>query len=169
MHDNLCVKFSLLFLKKHQMKRVHLSLAKQSGGISLLMTAVLMMGISLIGMSVLYYMRFSQWPMQASFNRWGQSLGVIQQEVKKGAGLVSNSADSSTLGEGLRKCKIKGKVVYSNVDCLDSNDTTRSLTLQDSRGFSLPPPSEKNAALTANSGSTIQEKMMDRAIDKATK
>nr|WP_315468893.1 hypothetical protein [uncultured Undibacterium sp.] len=151
------------------MKRTHLSIAKQSGGISLLMTAVLMMGISLIGMSVLYYLRFSQWPMQESFNRWGQSLGVIQQEVKKGAGLVSNSADSSTLGEGLRKCKIKGKVVYSNVDCLDSNDTTRSLTLQDSRGFSLPPPSEKNAALTANSGPTIQEKMMDRAIDKATK
>ena len=151
------------------MKRANLSIAKQSGGISLLMTAVLMMGISLIGMSVLYYLRFSQWPMQESFNRWGQSLGVIQQEVKKGAGLVSNSADSSTFGEGLRKCKINGKVVYSNVDCPDTNATTRSLTLQDSRGFSLPAPSEKTTALTANSGPTIQEKMIDRAIDKASK
>jgi hypothetical protein len=150
------------------MKRAHLSLAKQSGGISLLMTAVLMMGITLIGMSVLYYLRFSQWPMQASFNRWGQSLGVIEQEVKKSAGLVSDGTDSSTLGEGLRKCKINGKVVYSDVDCLDSNATTRSLTLQDSRGFSLPP-SEKNSVLTANSGPTIQEKMMEKAIDKTTK
>jgi hypothetical protein len=151
------------------MKRAQLSLAKQSGGISLLMTAVLMMGITLIGMSVLYYLRFSQWPMQESFNRWGQSLGVIQQEVKKGAGLVSDGADSSTLGEGLRKCKINGKVVYSDVDCLDSNATTRSLTLHDSRGFSLPTPAEKSSALSANSGPTIQEKKIEKAIEKASK
>jgi hypothetical protein len=151
------------------MKQVHFSLPKQSGGISLLMTAVLMMGIAFIGMSVLYYLRFSQWPMQASFSRWSQSIGIIGKEVEKSAGLVSNADSAVAFGDGLRKCKINGKVVYSNVDCLDSNATTRAVQLQDNRGFSSPPSPPKDSALTVNSGSTMQEKMINRAIDKTTK
>ncbi|MFZ6800894.1 hypothetical protein [Undibacterium sp. Di24W] len=151
------------------MKQAYFLPPKQSGGISLLMTAVLMMGIALIGISCLYYLRFSQWPMQASFSRWSQSLGIIEKEVKKSAGLVSNGDNPVPFGDGLRKCKINGKIVYSNVDCLDSNATTRAVQLQDNRGFSSPPSPPKDSGLTVNSGPTLQEKMISKATDKAAK
>ena len=151
------------------MKHAHFTGSKQFGRISLLMTALLMTAVALIGMSFLYYLRFSQWPMQASLTRWSQSLGIIGKEVKKGVGLESNGDSAATIGDGIRKCKINGKVVYSDIDCLESNATTRAVQLQDNRSFSLPPSADKDAASTASSGQTMQEKMMDRAIDKSTK
>jgi len=159
------------------MERTYLQSSRQSGRISLLLTVTLMMGVTLIGMSFLYYLRFSQWPMQASINRWSQSLGIVAHEVKKTAEMVSsttssnasNSNESGSFGEGIRKCKIKGKVVYSNTECLDTNSTTQTVKLHDSRADSVPMGAAKALPSEDNLGTSMHDKMIDRAIEKATK
>ncbi len=159
------------------MKRTHLPISRQSGRISLLLTVTLMMAVTLIGMSFLYYLRFSQWPMQASINRWSQSLGIVVKEVQKTGGLASsntsinasNSKEAGTFGEGIRKCKINGKLVYSNTECLDTNSTTQTVKLHDSRADSIPMNADKAPSSAENAGPSIHDKMIDRAIDKATK
>jgi len=61
----------------------------------------------------------------------------------------------------LRKCTIKGKTVVSNQECLDSNPTTRTMELTESRGIETPrapPPPAKEAP-----GS---KPLLDQAIEK---
>jgi len=59
----------------------------QHGGISLLMTALLMMSVGLVAMSVLYKMRFGRYPMQEQIDRWSHTANVISNEVKQNTGL----------------------------------------------------------------------------------
>ncbi|MFL6659706.1 MAG: DUF4124 domain-containing protein [Massilia sp.] len=78
------------------------------------------------------------------------------------AGAIVDAAKSGTSSSAgpMRKCLIKGKMVVSNTDCTDENKTSKTIKIQDNRGFEAPkkPPAPPPEAGT--------DKMVDKMIEK---
>ncbi|MFI4940450.1 MAG: hypothetical protein ACHP7O_08955 [Burkholderiales bacterium] len=67
----------------------------------------------------------------------------------------------------IRKCRINGSLVYSNVDCRHDNPTSRIVEWHDSRGFESPKAAAAATPQPASSD-TLEQKAMDKAIENAT-
>jgi hypothetical protein len=67
----------------------------------------------------------------------------------------------------IRKCRINGSLVYSNVDCRHDNPTSRSVEWHDSRGFESPKAAAAATPQSAPSD-TLEQKTLDKAIENAT-
>ena len=86
---------------------------------------------------------------------------------------TQSAATSVLQGQGkgqdttLRKCRINGLVVYSNVDCRSDNPTSRVVELHDSRGIE-PPKVPAAAPPQTGPSDNLQQKTLDKAIEKAT-
>jgi hypothetical protein len=78
------------------------------------------------------------------------------------AGAMVDAAKSgASSGSGqMRKCIINGKTVVSNTDCTDENKTSKTIKIQDNRGFEAPkkPPPPPPEAGT--------DKMLDKMMEK---
>lgn len=154
----------------------------QRGSISLLSTAMIMMLVTLAGLVFLYTARYGHLPLQDVWSRWSQSAAVISNELKHASGMQkdgtakgvltpasvpANAPDSgmrtaATVDSGIRRCRIHGKVVYSDTECADSNPTTRAIKLNDNTGFDTrkKPVVDKNA--DADPEQDLRMKMIDR-------
>ena len=141
---------------------------KQSGAINLYMVSILMMAITLAALSLLYYMRYGHLPLQDVWQRWSKSAEVVTNKVTKelsGSGRDSIvSGQAVTVDAGIRRCTIHGKVVFSDVECSDSNPTTRAVKLVDNKGGQ--PPKASAASTTQDAA---QGDMTSQMIDKAVK
>lgn len=180
-------------------------------GVSLVGVAIFSMLVASLGMLFLYYMRNGHLPMQDMWARLGKSAAVVGNEVKNATGLPTGSSEgpgmreAATTSEGVRRCSIDGKTVYSDTLCLDSNPSTKKVKLNDSAGMEPPKAaaardetadSTGNAAGSGTAGTAANQelkkkimeqamgkpvsasvaneqdlhlKMMNRAIDKATR
>lgn len=122
----------------------------QGGAISLYLVAIFMMLLTLAALAFFYFMRYGHLPMQDVWQRWSKSGAVISNELKSAGGLsVGGTASGkvATVDAGIRRCTIKGKVIFSDVECADSNPTTREVKLYDSKGGEPPkaPAAVKDA------------------------
>ena len=136
---------------------------KQCGAINLYFVAILMMVLTLAAMAFFYYMRYGQLPLQDVWQRWGKSGAVITNELKglggsSIAGLPSGKL--ATVDSGIRRCTIKGKVIYSDVECTDDNPTTHAVKLYDSKGGEPP----KAPAAAKGNEPDLRLQMIDKAI-----
>ena len=144
---------------------------RQAGAINLYFVSILMMVLTLAAMAFLYHMRYGQLPMQDVWQRWGKSGAVITNELKGLGGATAGSPASgnassgkvATVDAGIRRCTIKGKVIFSDVECADDNPTTRAVKLYDSKGGEPPkPPTTKNDQ--TNSELDLKMQMLDKAV-----
>ncbi|MDO8651382.1 MAG: hypothetical protein Q7R66_04260 [Undibacterium sp.] len=126
----------------------------QRGTVSPLAIAALMMLLTLLGLAFLYSIRYGHFPLQDVWSRWGKSATIITHELKKASGVQTDvrqmeqvgsavQADAgmrqaATVDSGIRRCSIHGKMVYSDIDCVDSNPSTRAVKLYDNKGFEAP-------------------------------
>ncbi|MDO8179790.1 MAG: hypothetical protein Q7T62_16225 [Undibacterium sp.] len=122
----------------------------QGGAISLYLVAILMMLLTLAALAFFYFMRYGHLPMQDVWQRWSKSGAVISNELKGAGGLSVDGAafgKVATVDSGIRRCTIKGKVIFSDVECTDSNPSTREVKLYDSKGGEPPkaPAAVKDA------------------------
>ena len=130
---------------------------------NLYLVAILMMLVTLAAMSFLFYLRFGHVPMQDAWTRWSKSGAVISNELQQIGGVVPGSAlpgKTATVDAGIRRCTIKGKVIFSDVECADDNPTTRAVKLYDSKG-GVPP---KAPEVAKEPEPDLQSKMIERAI-----
>lgn len=137
---------------------------KQGGAINLYFVALLMMALSLAAMSFLYYMRYGHVPLQDVWQRWSKSADAVL------------SGRAVTVDEGILRCTVKGKVVFSDVDCSESNPTTRAVKLVDNQGGGPPKASaagQAQAAVQASVQASVQAAaeidVKSQMIDKAVK
>ena len=154
-------------------------------GISLIAVAIVSMLVALLSMGLLYYMRNGHLPMPGMWARWGKSANVISNELKNASGVQlpgssnsnSNSNSNSTPGmrpaatvdEGVRRCTINGKTVYSDTLCTDTNPTTRQVKLHDARGIEAPKTPASQATASEADEEQLKKKIMEQALGNGKK
>ncbi|HEU4852256.1 MAG TPA: DUF4124 domain-containing protein [Telluria sp.] len=122
-------------------------------GISLLWVAVGMGALALVMMVALMSMRHER-------NYFAEAIATATAKVPAQASAV---LDGPAPSEPLKKCVIAGKTVISNTECKDDNRSTRTLDIQDTKGFEAPklPPPPPAAAPGSNPA-------LDKIIEKQT-
>lgn len=158
-----------------------MKLNKQAG-ISLVMVSVVSMLVAALGMTFLYYMRTGHLPMQDLWARLGKAAAIIGNDVKDSTGLPTGSSEgpgmrqAATTTEGVRRCTIDGKTIYSDTLCLDTNPTTKKIKLNDSKGMEPPKTTlaKDEAGKAADSGNSadmsneeMKRKVMEQALGKS--
>lgn len=154
-----------------------MKLNKQTG-ISLVMVSIVSMLVAALGMTFLYYMRNGHLPMQDLWARFGKAAAVIRNDVQDSTGLPTGSSEgqgmrqAATTSEGIRRCTIDGKTVYSDTLCLDTNPTTKKIKLNDSKGMEPPKAAvakddAANPAGSANPASMSNEEMKKKVMEQA--
>lgn len=143
---------------------------KQSGAINLLFVSILMMVMTLAALSLLYYMRFGHVPLQDVWQRWSKSGEVVSNELKSITGISKDGVHTgkiATVDDGIKRCTINGKVIFSDVECSEKNPTTRAVKLYDSKGGE-PPKASANSkapdAVQAASDIDVKSQMIDKAV-----
>ncbi|MFZ6756726.1 hypothetical protein ACO0K9_05855 [Undibacterium sp. Ji50W] len=149
-------------------------------GISLIAVAIGSMLVALLSMGLLYYMRNGHLPMPEMWARWGKSANVITNELKNatdvqlpGNSSNSNSApglrQAATVEEGVRRCTINGKTVYSDTLCTDTNPTTRQVKLHDARGMEAAKSTASQASASEPGEEELKKKIMEQALGNGKK
>jgi len=148
-------------------------------GISLIAVAIVSMLVALLSMGLLYYMRNGHLPMPEMWARWGKSANVISNELKNASGVQlpgsSNSngtpglRQAATVDEGVRRCTINGKTVYSDTLCTDTNPTTRQVKLHDARGIEAPKNPASQATASEADEEQLKKKIMEQALGNGKK
>jgi hypothetical protein len=130
----------------------------QKGELSLLWTAVFVGIVALIAMVALMSARYERNYFAEAWKRVtkteaGQLIQQTQQNAERAA-----KPEAATV----RKCMIDGKPVYSNVECDNTNPTSRKVQLHDTRGIEAPklPP----APAAAEGKPDMREKMIEKAV-----
>lgn len=138
----------------------------QSGAINLYMVSLLMMALTLAALSLMYYMRYGHVPLQDVWQRWRHSADTITKDLSglKPDGVLPGQA--VTVDSGIKRCTIKGKVVFSDVECSDSNPTTKAVKLVDNKGGEPPKPSANatNSKVQNANETDMQSKIIDKAV-----
>ena len=140
---------------------------KQRGAINLILVAVLVMALTLAAMSFLYYMRYGHVPLQDVWQRWSKSADVVTKELSGLSKDGSLSGKAATVDTGIKRCTVNGKALFSDVECSDSNPTTRAVKLYDSKGGEPPKASAVNkgqAAVQADTEVDLKSQMIDKIV-----
>ena len=133
-------------------------------GLSLIGVAIFMALLAATAMGALYWVRYERNPITDIMNgQVGKSAKAPLPGAIKPAPLAAVAPPPAPAGP-IRKCVINGKTVYSDLECPQSGE---KLKLHDNQGFAPPPkpvPEEDS-----NASATVQQKAMDKAIEKATR
>jgi hypothetical protein len=134
---------------------------RQRGALNLVWVAIGAALLAAVAMAAL-------WSMRSERNLFAEGASALagsapaRQAIDAARGAVAGSgigkADSG--GGEMRKCVIKGQTVISNTDCLDSNKTSKTIKIHDTRGFEAPKVPVTPAA------SPSSDPMIDKMIEK---
>ncbi|GAC1328468.1 MAG: hypothetical protein NVSMB28_25390 [Collimonas sp.] len=126
------------------------------------MTAIVMMLLTAAALAFFYFMRYGELPFQDALTRWSKSGNAISSGIKEAANLRNPEGQTITADSEVRRCIIKGKVVFSNTDCLDTNATTRTIKLMDNKGFEPPKVPASSAESQANGMPDLREQLINK-------
>ena len=143
-------------------------------GLSLIWCAVAMAVLTYGAMAAVFAMRYQRNLLAESWaliqrGPVAKVSGALQAAAGSPSGTVSRDGLRALAGNGatsdgaLRKCRVNGKVMYSNVACTEHNRTTHALDLVDSHGIEPPKVAEQPVADTP-----AVPNPTDRAIARAT-
>lgn len=120
-------------------------------GISLLWVAVGMGGLALVMMVALMSMRHER-------NYFAEAWAKVAAKVPEQATELTQAPSGP-----LKKCVIDGQTVISNTECKDDNTTTRTMDLQDTKGFEAPKEPPKPVEPAAGSNPAL-DKIIEKQI-----
>jgi hypothetical protein len=119
-------------------------LYRQRGELNLLAVGIFSAILAAVAMAALFSMRSDRNLFAEGAAKLGKAAGESAKAV------VTDS------GGPMRKCVINGKTVVSNTECTDQNKTSKTIKIQDNRGFEAPKKPPEPAP----------EATSDKAIDK---
>jgi hypothetical protein len=108
---------------------------RQRGALNLVWVAIFSAGLAAAAMAALWSMRYDR-------NLFAEGVAAVakaapaRQAMDAVAGMKDGAKDGA--GGPMRKCVIAGKTVISNTDCLDTNQTSKTIRIHDTRGFEAP-------------------------------
>ncbi|NRR33036.1 DUF4124 domain-containing protein [Oxalobacteraceae bacterium] len=148
-----------------------MSPSRKQRGFSLLQVAICSAALAAIAMAALFSMRYERnFFSEGLAKLTGKPLPPRAGEQAKpgkagaGAGAAAAAAAASAQPAGvLRKCVIDGKTVFSDTECGDSNPTSKTVKVQQTRGIESPKVAKPEAE---DAGS---QSMRDKMIEKTTR
>lgn len=133
------------------------TLQRQRGYFNLYWVAIFVGLFAALAMAALWSWRYEK----NLFAEGAARLGAVARS-SPAAGVADQAKGAAGQGDGqLRKCRIDGKTVISNVACLDSNPSTETMKLTTTRGVEAPKTPPSPPAQEAGSNP-----MLDKAIEK---
>jgi hypothetical protein len=131
---------------------------RQRGALSLVWVAIASAVLAALAMAAIWSMRYER-------NLFAEAVTAVSGAAPRSVDAARKAVGAAPAGEGggvLRKCVIAGKTVVSNTDCLDSNKTSKTIHITDTRGFEAPkaPPPEKAGATSDPAIDKIVEKQL---------
>jgi type II secretory pathway pseudopilin PulG len=132
---------------------------RQRGALSLVRVAIFSALLAAAAMAALWSMRYER-------NQFAEGAAALtgtapaRQAIDAARGAVAAAAGDKGANGALRKCVIDAKTVISNTECLDSNKTSKTIKIHDTRGFEAPKvPVAPAAARTSDPA-------LDKIIEK---
>ena len=110
------------------------AMRRQRGALSLVWVAILSALLAAAAMAALWSMRYQR-------NLFAESAAAVAgaAPARQAAEAARRAlADPDTGNGAMRKCVIRGKTVISNTDCLDSNKTSKTIHIHETRGVEAP-------------------------------
>ena len=126
-----------------------MTIERQRGALNLVWVAIFSAALAAAAMAALWSMRYDR-------NLFAEGISAAARAAPARQAMDAVTAVKQGAGGRLRKCVIDGKTVVSNTDCLDSNKTSKTIRIHDTRGIEAP----KVPAAPASSPTS------DPAIDK---
>ena len=107
---------------------------RQRGALNLVWVAIASALVAAAAMAALWSMRYER-----NLFAEGASALAGAAPARHALDATRNALATPDAGNGaMRKCVIGGKTVISNTDCLDSNKTSKTIQIHDTRGFEAP-------------------------------
>lgn len=133
---------------------------RQRGALSLVWVAIVSAVVAIVAMAAI-------WSMRHERNLFAEGVTAVAgaAPVRLAADAARNAVAATPAGQSagaMRKCVIGGKTVISNTDCLDTNKTSKTIRISDTRGFEAPkvPLAEKRAPTSDPAIDKIIEKQL---------
>jgi hypothetical protein len=135
---------------------------RQRGALNLIWVGVVSALLALAAMAALYSMRYERNLFAEALAKVTGSAPARQAiDAAQQAVAAAKPGDGAAAGNGaLRKCVIDGKTVVSNVECLDSNKTSKAIKIVDTRGVEAPKMPAAPAA------SATSDPAIDKIVEK---
>jgi hypothetical protein len=139
-------------------------------GLSLIAVAIIMACLAAAAMAALYAIRYDKNPITELLKSKGagDTINQTQQALDKAKSDLTGkptAAAAAAESGAIRKCIIDGKTVFSNTDCPKNS---QKLKLHDTAGFA-PPRKPVDESASGEASATLQQKAMEKAIEKATR
>jgi hypothetical protein len=130
---------------------------RQRGELNLVWVAIVSAVVAAVAMAAI-------WSMRHERNLFAEGVSAVAgaAPARQAAGAIDAARQSvaGTPSGAMRKCVIDGKTVVSNTDCLDTNKTSKTIRITDTRGFEAPKVPLKEAAAPTSDPAT------DKIIEK---
>jgi hypothetical protein len=132
---------------------------RQRGALNLVWVAIFSALVAAAAMAAL-------WSMRHERNLFDEGMSALagaapaRQAIDAARGAVAAAGGEKSGNGALRKCVIDGKPVISNTECLDSNKTSKTIRIHDTRGVEAPKVPVAPAA-----GAT-SDPALDKIIEK---
>jgi hypothetical protein len=111
---------------------------RQRGALNLVWVAIFSALVALAAMAAL-------WSMRSERNLFAEGVAAVtgsapaRQAIDAAQQAVAGAKGGDAGGNGaMRKCVIDGRTVISNTECLDTNKTSKTIKIHDTRGFEAP-------------------------------
>lgn len=136
---------------------------QQQAGISLIAVIVMVMLITGLAMMALFYVRYQSLPWQANWGYWLKSPAAASPNPANSASSApvkpvenNNLRPAATVKEGIKRCQIDGKIVYSDTLCQSQK---HGIQLHDNVVPAVRTPAA--AAASASAGANQKNRQLD--------
>ena len=126
-----------------------MTIERQRGALNLVWVAIFSAALAAAAMAALWSMRYER-------NLFAEGVAAVAKAAPARAALDAVAGVKDGAGGPMRKCVIDGKTVISNTECLDSNKTSKTIRIHDTRGIEAPKVP----------ATPVQSPTSDPAIDK---
>ena len=128
-------------------------------GISLTGVAIGSALLAAVAMAAIFSMRYDR---NLFAEGWAKVVGGKQVQATIEAARGVSGSGTAAAGP-MRKCVINGATVVSNTDCADSNRTSKTIKMYDTRGIEAPkaPPPAEAAAPTSD---LLTDKIIEKQL-----
>lgn len=104
---------------------------RQRGALNLVWVAVFSAALAAAAMAALWSMRYDR-------NLFAEGVAAVAKAAPARQAIDAVAGVKGDAGGPMRKCVIAGKTVISNTECLDTNKTSKTIRIHDTRGFEAP-------------------------------
>jgi hypothetical protein len=128
---------------------------RQRGELNLVWVAIFSAALAAAAMAAL-------WSMRSDRNLFAEGVAALARAAPVRQAMDAAAGVKDGASGPMRKCVIDGKTVISNTECTDTNKTSKTIRIHDTRGFEAP----KVPVPVAPASSPTSDPAIDKILEK---